>query len=108
MQTKSLRTIANELGCSHSYLSQVIHGKRPASEKVLTTLLTSGLLEGSELTYNESTSGSNSAVECLLPKQKVASSNLVSRSKFQLQIRSSDAMSFLVQLLFCLTGCLTV
>ena len=31
---KSLRQIAKELGVSHSYLSQVLHGKRPASEKV--------------------------------------------------------------------------
>jgi hypothetical protein len=30
--------------------------------------------------YFNDTSGSNSVVECLLPKQKVASSNLVSRS----------------------------
>ena len=31
---KSLRQLARELGVSHSYLSQVLHGKRPASEKV--------------------------------------------------------------------------
>ena len=31
---KSLRQVARELGVSHSYLSQVLHGKRPASEKV--------------------------------------------------------------------------
>ncbi len=31
---KSLRQLAKELGVSHSYLSQVLHGKRPASEKV--------------------------------------------------------------------------
>jgi hypothetical protein len=35
-----------------------------------------------QITYNKSTCGSNSVVECLLPKQKVASSNLVSRSNF--------------------------
>ena len=45
MKTKSLRAIAKELGVSHSYLSQVIHGKRPASDKVLTTLLTTGLIK---------------------------------------------------------------
>ena len=39
MEKQSLRAIAKELGVSHSYLSQVIHGKRPASEKVLTTSL---------------------------------------------------------------------
>ena len=31
---KSLRQLASELGVSHSYLSQVKHGKRPASAKV--------------------------------------------------------------------------
>ena len=31
---KSLRQLAKELGVSHSYLSQVQNGKRPASEKV--------------------------------------------------------------------------
>jgi len=31
---KSLRALARELGVSHSYLSQVRHGKRPASEKI--------------------------------------------------------------------------
>ncbi len=38
MKGKSLREVARELGVSHSYLSQVIHGKRPASEKVAYTL----------------------------------------------------------------------
>ncbi len=33
-EQKSLRQLARELGVSHSYLSQVLHGKRPASEKV--------------------------------------------------------------------------
>ncbi len=31
---KSLRALARELGVSHSYLSQVRHGKRPASGKI--------------------------------------------------------------------------
>ena len=35
MRQKSSRQLARELGVSASYLSQVIHGKRPASEKVL-------------------------------------------------------------------------
>ena len=35
---KSLRQLATELGVSHSYLSQVLHGKRPASEKVVSIL----------------------------------------------------------------------
>ena len=47
-QTKgkmSLRQLSKELGVSHSYLSQVINGKRPASEKVAYHLLTSGLMK---------------------------------------------------------------
>ena len=35
---KSLRQIAKELGVSASFLSQVINGKRPPSEKVCLTL----------------------------------------------------------------------
>ncbi len=38
MKQKSLRQLAQELGVSPSYLSQVKHGKRPASEKVLSIL----------------------------------------------------------------------
>ena len=38
MKQKSLRTIATELGVSPSYLSEVMKGKRPASEKVCLTL----------------------------------------------------------------------
>jgi hypothetical protein len=35
---KSLRQLATELGVSHSYLSQVLHGKRPASDRVAQAL----------------------------------------------------------------------
>ena len=38
MKQKSLRQIAKELGVSASYLSQVRHGKRPLSHKVLSSL----------------------------------------------------------------------
>ncbi len=38
MKQKSLRQIAKELGISASYLSQVRHGKRPLSHKVLSSL----------------------------------------------------------------------
>jgi transcriptional regulator with XRE-family HTH domain len=37
-QKKSLRQLAKELGVSVSYLSQIRHGKRPASKKVLSKL----------------------------------------------------------------------
>jgi transcriptional regulator with XRE-family HTH domain len=38
MKQKSLRQLVKELGVSASYLSQVRHGKRPASQKVLSIL----------------------------------------------------------------------
>ena len=38
MKQKSLRQLAQELGVSASYLSQVRHGKRPASAKLLNAL----------------------------------------------------------------------
>ncbi len=38
IKPKSLRQLAKELGISHSYLSQVKHGKRPASEKLQASL----------------------------------------------------------------------
>ena len=37
---KSLRQIASEIGVSESYLSQITHGKRPASHKVISSLNT--------------------------------------------------------------------
>ena len=45
---KSLRQIARELGVSHSYLSQVKHGKRPASEKVQEALGMVSMVSNSE------------------------------------------------------------
>ena len=95
MESKSLRQLARELDVSHSYLSQVLNGKRPASEKIAYRLSKEGLLgvNGKQVVsksnllektlripYNEPTSGCNSAVECLLPKQDVAGSNPVTRS----------------------------
>ena len=38
MKPKSLRQLARELGVSASYLSQVKNGKRPASQKVLSSV----------------------------------------------------------------------
>ncbi|HEY87905.1 MAG TPA: helix-turn-helix transcriptional regulator [Dehalococcoidia bacterium] len=40
MKQKSLRQLARELGVSASYLSQIRHGKRPASDKLLSNSLT--------------------------------------------------------------------
>jgi transcriptional regulator with XRE-family HTH domain len=38
MKKKSLRQQAKELGVSHSYLSQVLHGKSPPSDRVAQAL----------------------------------------------------------------------
>ena len=75
MEGKSLRAIVKELGVSHSYLIQVINGKRPASEKVLTTLLTSGLLESDFLGYNNAYWQRSSGVEQRTHKPLVGGSN---------------------------------
>ena len=48
---KSLRQIARELGVSASYLSQIRHGKRPASEKVLSSVKQNGII--SSASYGE-------------------------------------------------------
>jgi len=40
---ESLRQIAQKIGCSESYLSQVITGKRPLSEKILKKCLSLGI-----------------------------------------------------------------
>ena len=41
-RNKSLRQLAKELGVSHSYLSQIKNGKRPASQKVVSKVISSG------------------------------------------------------------------
>ena len=94
MESESLRSLAKRIGVSHTYLSQIKSGKRPASEKIAFMLFKEGisgkqvvskfntLVKPSKIPYNESASGCNSAVECLLPKQGVTSSNLATRSRF--------------------------
>ena len=60
MEHKSLRQLAKELGVSPSYLSQVQHGKRPASQKVLSNFQQNGasLLDPyTNNTYNNSSAG---------------------------------------------------
>jgi transcriptional regulator with XRE-family HTH domain len=44
---RSLRQQARELGVSHSYLSQVLHGKRPPSDRVALALSGKQLLTNS-------------------------------------------------------------
>jgi transcriptional regulator with XRE-family HTH domain len=52
MKQKSLRQLARELGVSHSYLSQVKHGKRPASAKVVSKMASNTKPYSSALCYN--------------------------------------------------------
>ena len=52
MKQKSLRQLAKELGVSHSYLSQVRHGKRPASAKVVSTMVSSGKQTNNATSWN--------------------------------------------------------
>ena len=54
MKQKSLRQLAKELGVSHSYLSQVQHGKRPASEKVQEALDMVSMVSESEARFGTS------------------------------------------------------
>ncbi len=49
MEHKSLRQLAKELGVSPSYLSQVQHGKRPPSQKVLSKVLSNFKQNGANL-----------------------------------------------------------
>jgi len=88
MEKESLRAIAKELGVSRSYISQVIHGVRPASEKVLTTLLTSGLLRDNFLTYNEAKCQRSSGVEQRFRNSMLKCQPVVLRSKQSLSINS--------------------
>ncbi len=61
-RTKSLRALAKELGVSPSYLSQVRHGKRPASQKVLSKVLSnSTVVKEGHLAYNSSLAGESSS-----------------------------------------------
>ncbi len=83
MESKSLRAIAKELGVSHSYLSQVKNGKRPASEKVAYHLLTSGLLKSNFLAYNERNCQRSSVVEQRFRKPLVVGSIPIAGSSFR-------------------------
>ena len=65
MKQKSLRALAKELGVSHSYLSQVMHGKRPASDKVVSKMVSSGKQIGfdtsASVSYNSERAGESSS-----------------------------------------------
>ena len=45
---KSLRQLAKELGVSHSYLSQIKNGNRPASYKVVSKIRKNSLKSGKQ------------------------------------------------------------
>jgi hypothetical protein len=52
VKQKCLRQLARELEPSHSYPSQVKHGKRPASARVVSTMASITKLHSSALCYN--------------------------------------------------------
>ena len=58
MKKKSLRQVARELGVSASYLSQVMNGKRPASERVSKALCIQMLSKSVKQTVKQKLGGS--------------------------------------------------
>jgi hypothetical protein len=80
MNSQSLRALAKTLGVSHSYLSQVKSGKRPASPNLVSRMVSSGLNESGLLPYNDSTWWRSSVAEQGTHKPLVTSSNLVATS----------------------------
>jgi len=78
MKQKSLRQLAQEIGVSPAYLSQVMTGKRPASKKVLSKLeeyLSVSVKQsvkqvggGKSSTYNQKIESGGSAWESNPPK----------------------------------------
>ena len=83
MNEKSLRQLAKELGVSHSYLSQVKHGKRPASAKVVSKVVSKMVSSGkhyfldtdTQNSYNNPTWQRSSVVEQRTHKPLVVGSN---------------------------------
>ena len=79
MKQKSLRQLATELGVSHSYLSQIQHGKRPASQKVVSKLVSNGkhyfLDTDTQNSYNNHSWQRSSVVEQRTHKPLVVGSN---------------------------------
>ena len=61
MKRKSLRQLAKELGVSASYLSQVRHGKRPASDKLINVFRNLSVKRkfdvGTTINYNSAQAG---------------------------------------------------
>ena len=76
MKQKSMRQLARELGVSASYLSQVKNGKRPASQKVVSAMVSSGLLKVDDLGYNRSCAEVAQSVEQRTENPRVPSSIL--------------------------------
>ena len=83
MKQKSLRQLAKELGVSHSYLSQIQHGKRPASQKVVSKLVSKLVSNGkhyfldtdTQNSYNNHSWQRSSVVEQRTHKPLVVGSN---------------------------------
>ena len=79
MRQKSLRQLARELGVSASYLSQVRHGKRPASERLLSKLNTEVLSSSVKQNIGGSAWESNPPRTVLLPLNGVEAPHLASK-----------------------------
>ena len=104
---KSLRQLARELGVSHSYLSQVRHGKCPASQKVVSKMVSSGLLKVDDLGYNRICAEVAQSVEQRTENPKLGIPSCTVRYKLELlcqlpnphseaKVPFGDILSFLV------------
>jgi len=80
VKNKLLRQLAKELGVSHSYLSQVQHGKRPASQKLVSMVSKTEAKTG---TFNPLVTGSN-------PVRPTKLNFSTSQNKSYLRIGSDD------------------
>jgi len=74
VRQKSLRKLAKELQISPSYLSMILSGQRNCPPEL------NGRIQ-SITSVSRAVNSSQNQLQGMLPKQKVASSNLVSRSK---------------------------
>ncbi len=80
---KLLRALTKELGVRHSYLSQVRHSKCPASQKVVSKMVSSGLLKVDDLGYNRIYAEVAQLVEQRTENPRVPSSILGLGTKFR-------------------------
>jgi len=107
---KSLRQLATEIGVSHSYLSQVLHGKRPASDRVTQELIQElQALNGKQMVSNTE---ANTGLKIRFLQGSVGSSpSLGSKPSPQklknqnnnLKCKASDLCSLILHFCFCIS-----